>query len=167
MMNMYPMRYLISFGILLFCIACAVPVSAVTFIFQPPQVTMEEGNTTSMAVYASDFPTGLSGYNLTVSLTDGAVAEIANVTFPSWADIYFTGSLPGDSVWVRAVDINEEVQENATDVELCTIGISGESVGSSNITIDVSKCDNDNGENLYPEVSDGEIIVTGDSPTSS
>ncbi len=165
MIQMYPVRYLISLGILLFCIVYFTPVSAVTLSFQPSQVTMDEGSTASMTLYASDFPTGLSGYNLTVSLSDGSIADIVNVTFPSWAAVHDEGSFPGDTVWVKAVDLSAKIQAGTTEVELCTLEIGGESAGNSDITTVVTQCDTDSGESLSPMVSDGEIIVIGDSPS--
>src|SRR3989304_1704756 len=65
---------------------------------------IDTGLITKVNITMSDVPNGLAGYNITVSLSNKSVAEIISVDFPAWAAIHSNGSLPDDSVWLKAAD---------------------------------------------------------------
>ena len=48
-------------------------------------VNVVSGSTTTMAINLDEAPTGLSGYNLTISVADPAVAGIVGISYPEWA----------------------------------------------------------------------------------
>ncbi|MCD6361980.1 MAG: hypothetical protein J7M38_14075 [Armatimonadetes bacterium] len=73
-------------------------------------------NTATANITISALPEGLAGYNITVSLSNSSVAEIIAVEFPSWAVLHANSSLPSSSVWIKAVDLNKNVEAGATDV---------------------------------------------------
>ena len=104
-------------------------------------------NITSTNITANVFPTGLSGYNVTISIANSSIAEIESIEFPSWATLHTNSSLPSSSVWIKAVDLNKKIEENATNVTLVTINLKSKQEGTTFINVSITKIDDDNG---YP-----------------
>jgi len=113
------------------------------------------GLNTTLDITLSEVPTGLSGYNITVSLSNQTVAEIISIEFPAWATLKSNSSLPGNSVWIKAADLSNVVTSGATNVLLAKIKVRGDVPGNTNITIVVNQLDDDNGDSI------GYVIVTG------
>ena len=105
------------------------------------------GNTTSINITADVFPNGLSGYNLKISIANSSIAEIESIEFPSWATLHTNSSLPSSTVWIKAVDLNKKIEENATNVTLATIKLKSKKEGTTSINVSITKIDDDNG---YP-----------------
>ena len=63
------------------------------------------GGTANVEIRLDSAPAGLSGYNITFSLSNPGIAEITQVTFPSWAVITQTSTFPSDQVWLKAGDL--------------------------------------------------------------
>lgn len=130
------------------------------------QITVEdkvvsEGETTNVNLTLDSVPDGLSGYNITISLSSPGVAEIKSVNYPTWAALNDNSSFPADSVWLKAVDLNEEVQDGATNVKLATLTLSGESSGVTELNVTVNKLDDDNGDPIAPSTVEGTLTVSG------
>jgi len=104
-------------------------------------------------------PNGLSGYNLTVALANISIAEIISVTFPAWATLNANSSLPADSVWMKAVDLNDEITSADTNITLGTITVRGDKPGTTSITATVTKMDDDNGYPINPSTELGHLNV--------
>ncbi|AKB34216.1 cell surface protein [Methanosarcina siciliae HI350] len=138
--------------------------STVTLYFDPESSSVSENESTEINLVASLFPAGFSGYNLTVALDNPAVAEIVDIEYPSWALITENSTLPGTSIYLKAVDGNNTVKEGAADVVLATLTISGKESGSANLSIGVDRLDDDSGETIEPEFLAGKIEVTLLSP---
>ena len=105
------------------------------------------GNISSTNITADILPTGLSGYNITISISNSSIAEIESIEFPSWATLHVNSTLPSNSAWIKAVDLNKKIEANATNVTLVTINIKSEHEGNAFINISITKLDDDNG---YP-----------------
>ncbi|AKB30298.1 Chitin binding protein [Methanosarcina siciliae T4/M] len=136
----------------------------VTLYFDPESSSVSENESTEISVLASNFPAGLSGYNLTVAIDDPAVAEIINIEYPSWALITENSTLPGTSIYLKAVDGGDTVQVGAADVVLATLTVSGKEKGSANLSIEVDRLDDDSGNVIEPALLTGKIEVTLQSP---
>jgi len=104
---------------------------------------------------------GLSGYNITVSLSNATVAEISSVSFPDWATIHSNSTLPADSLWIKAADLNDEIKSGAKNITLATITLRGDKQGESDILITVTKMDDDNGNPINPNTVSGHVEVIG------
>ncbi|AKB34214.1 cell surface protein [Methanosarcina siciliae HI350] len=139
-------------------------VATITLYFDPESSSVAENEYTEVNIVASNFPAGFSGYNLTVALDDPAVAEIVDIEYPSWALITENSTLPGTSIYLKAVDGNNTVKEGAADVVLATLTVSGKESGSVNLSIGVDRLDDDSGETIEPEFLTGKIEVTLLSP---
>ncbi|AKB34208.1 Chitin binding protein [Methanosarcina siciliae HI350] len=138
--------------------------STVTLYFDPESSSVSENESTEINLVASNFPAGLSGYNLTVAIDDPAVAEIINIEYPSWALITENSTLPGTSIYLKAVDGGDTVQVGAADVVLATLTVSGKEKGSANLSIEVDRLDDDSGNVIEPALLTGKIEVTLQSP---
>ncbi|AKB27731.1 Chitin binding protein [Methanosarcina siciliae T4/M] len=138
--------------------------STFTLSFDPESSSVAENESTEVNIVASNFPAGFSGYNLTIAFDDPAVAEIIYIEYPSWALITENSSLPGTSIYLKAVDGEDAVQAGEADVVLATLTISGKEAGYANLSVGVSRLDDDSGETIEPSLLTGKIEVTLLSP---
>ncbi|MCQ8893589.1 MAG: PEGA domain-containing protein [Methanolinea sp.] len=120
------------------------------------------GTTVPINVTADNFPNGLSGYSMNVSVASPAVAEITGVTFPSWASLSIHSPLPSGEVSVRASDLAQAVGPGASNVLLVTVTVRGKAAGSTPITVVVKKMDPDGaGDPILPTIVAGTVTVGG------
>jgi hypothetical protein len=131
-----------------------------------PSVHIEDGQiagigaTTVINITLDTAPDGLSGYNMTLALSNTSIAEIISVEFPVWATLNAKGTLPADTVWLKAVDITNSVTPGATNVTLAELTIRGDAEGSCNITAVVTKMDPDGGgDPINTSVNTGRLTV--------
>ena len=146
---------------------------ATTFAFSSVEVIVESGQVdavgkvTTINLTLSEAPNGLSGYNITVSLSNGSVAEIISVDFPAWATLKDNSTLPADAFWLKAADLMDQIKSNATDIVLATLTIRGDEIGNTDIFTDINRMDDDNGNPIYPSITNGLINVIRPTPTST
>jgi PGF-pre-PGF domain-containing protein len=93
-----------------------------------PVIKVEEekgsvGSTISLNVTLSETPDGLAGYNISVSLENPDAGQIMSVGFPEWASLHSNSSLPSDSVWIMATDLNKKVQNSTLNIILATLSV--------------------------------------------
>ncbi|AKB29104.1 Chitin binding protein [Methanosarcina siciliae T4/M] len=138
--------------------------STVTLYFDPASSSVSENESTEINLVASNFPAGLSGYNLTVAIDDPAVAEIVNIEYPTWALITENSTLPGTSIYMKTVDLEDAIQEGAANVVLATLTVSGKKKGSANLSIGAKRLEEDSGDSIEPALLTGTIEVTLLSP---
>lgn len=93
------------------------------------------GETVNVTVVLDSAPNGLSGYNISVALTDPSVAEITAVAFPDWAGMKSSSAVPAGQILLRAVDMSIQVPVGATNVTLATLTVTGRAAGSTGITV--------------------------------
>ena len=121
----------------------------------------EVSSTTTLSITLDVAPTGLAGYTLTISLSDPDIAEITAVSFPAWATVNSNGDLPADSFWMKAADLNHQVEPGATEIDLGTLTIRGDANGKCEISVTVDRMDDDSGDPVTPYVSSGTVTVGG------
>jgi PKD repeat protein len=126
----------------------------------PSSSKISAGSTAKINLTLDKAPNGLSGYNLTVSLSDVTVAELVSVSYPSWATLHDNSTLPADSIWMKATDLSDQVKSGAIEVNLGTLTLRGDNQGTSDIVITVTKMDDDNGYPINPNTISGQIEVT-------
>lgn len=127
--------------------------------FQPSELIVPPNSVKNINLTLSEAPKGLSGYNITISLSNGNVAEIVSVEFPKWAVLNENSSIPADSVWIKAVDLKDQVKSGFKDIILATIAIKGEKQGETEIVAHVEKIDDDYGDPIVPSVKNGRFKV--------
>ena len=132
-----------------------------TVSFNPSQINIPLNSTNTINITLDSAPNGLSGYNISISLCNGSVAEITSIKFPAWATLHSNSSLPADSLWIKAADLNDKIKSGAKNITLATITLRGDKQGESDILITVTKMDDDNGNPIDPNTVSGKIEVIG------
>ncbi|MFH5801981.1 dockerin type I domain-containing protein [Haladaptatus sp. CMAA 1911] len=129
--------------------------------------TVSTGDTTAVDVSMSDVPTGLSGYDITLSLDDGSVATITNASVSdSFGISDVEVSDDGSSVHLRGLDLNNETQPGASGVSLASVEVKGNSAGTATLSVEnVTRVDDDDGNSISVNSSSGQISV--ESPNQS
>lgn len=110
--------------------------SATAYVGQAPK---------EVNVILDSAPGGLSGYDITLSVSDPSLATIAAASKPGWATIGTVGSTPAGSIQITGADINDQVQSGAAGVTLGTVAIQALDVGTVTLTITVTALDDDTG----------------------
>jgi hypothetical protein len=132
--------------------------SAATLSAQDAQVSAV-GESAVVNITLDSAPNGISGYFVTVSVTDPAVANLTSVTFPSWAGLHFNAPLPSTECWISAADLNETITPGSTNVPFASFTVKGLQAGSTTITIDILEIDDYYGDPFTPSIQPGTFTV--------
>jgi hypothetical protein len=116
------------------------------------------GGISNYQIVADTFPIGLAGYDLTCSILNPNVANIVSVTYPSWANLYFTKKYVDGSYRLSGVDLNRRVQSGSGNVLLANVYIKGNSVGSTSFLITKVNMDADGGNRIVSVVKNATIV---------
>ena len=147
----------VSDSIILDTIQPSVNISSVSF--EIPEVIMSVNSSRTLNLTLNTAPTGLSGYNITISVSNESVSQITDVGFPEWASIHSNSSLPSNTVRIKAADINKTIEAGASNITLARLGIRGEAAGITNVLINIQKMDDENGTMIDPDTSMTQINV--------
>jgi len=123
--------------------------------------TLETGGEVEISIALEGADAGVSGYNLTFSLTDPDTAHIVAVTFPGWAGLHQSGPLPADSVWAEAVDLSDSAETAGDPITLCTITLKGVQEGSTVLRIISGEVQDNNGDTISLADTASQIVVSG------
>ena len=106
-------------------------------------------------------PRGLSGYNVNISITNPALAEITAISFPSWAEAMNShGTLPGSqNILMKASDINNNITAGASDITLGTITLRGLFPGTTTISLSSANFDDEDGLDMPLTLTAGNLTV--------
>lgn len=122
---------------------------------------LEPGSVASIPIILDSAPEGLSGCNISVSLSTMEVAEIVSVQYPDWVTLNDNSSVPADFIWIKVVDIGEAINPGAENITIALIGIRCDSAGTTEIHLTVSKMSDDTtGGKIIPSVVNGILTVT-------
>jgi S-layer protein (TIGR01567 family) len=130
-----------------------------TVSFEIPIANLSVNTSRTLNLRLNTAPMGLSGYNITISLSNGSVAQITDVGFPEWASLHNNSSIPSNAIWIKAADINKMIEEGAGNIILASLEIRGVAAGITDILINVRGMDNDNGTMIGPDTSVTQINV--------
>lgn len=122
------------------------------------------GEAVSIPIVLDSVPGGLSGYRVSVSLTNPSVATIASVAFPEWASLKSVSQLPASQVTLQSVDLSQTVPLGGTRITLATLTVRGTATGTTGITIVADPTIGVQGRNgdMYPvAVTPGTLTVGG------
>jgi hypothetical protein len=117
------------------------------------------GDTVPVSLVLDTSPAGVAGYDITVSLSNSAVATITNVSFPAWAILNESTTFPASSVSMRAVDLYKSVDPGATNIPFGMITLRGDSVGSTGVIVTIKNITTDGGDSFTPGVVSGKFII--------
>ena len=127
-------------------------------VLSTSDVTASVGETVSVPVILSQAPTGLSGFDLNVTLANDKVARITNVQFPNFG-LTQSSLISGSQVRLQVVDLNSLVQVGASNVTLATLDIETITGGTSDIQVSVTIMDDDAGNPVQPGTLPGSLSV--------
>ena len=103
----------------------------------------------------------MSGFEIQVTSANGGVAQISGSSYPGYGlSLTQPTSLPAATVTLTAADLAGIVQPGATNIELATVTIRGMGSGSTNVSITVTKLDDDNGLPINPTITVGSVSVS-------
>ena len=137
------------------------PVPAVAAL--TPSLTVQSaqadaGQSVSLAITLSDAATGLSGYDLTISLADPTVATIASTTLPGFG-LVSQQALSASSVRLRAADLMHLIEVGAGQVLLATLTVDGMKPGQTAVTISVARLEDEGGFSISHQVAAGSVTI--------
>jgi PKD repeat protein len=130
--------------------------------FRPQNASVPLGGESFLTLVLERADEGLAGYNVTLSLSDPALASVTTIAFPEWALLGRNGTVPADSIWLTAVDLEDQIEEGALNISLGTIGFRGVAVGESEILISVDRMTGDAGGYIRTSPVPGILNVTAD-----
>jgi hypothetical protein len=107
----------------------------------------------------ADLQNGLSGYNITLTVENPSLADIISVDFPEWVTLKDYSNLPSNTVWIKAVDLNEKVQGNVSEITLAKITLKIKRIGISQLAITSYEIDDDEGSQIDITIQNGTILV--------
>lgn len=118
-------------------------------------------DTIKVNITLSEAPIGISGYNITLTATNSSVVEIISVEFPDWGSNFLkaNSTLPHNFVWIKALDLDKQIEENATDILLASLFIKAKSNGMTSINMSKMRIDDDEGFKITPNIENGSFIV--------
>ena len=156
------MKTLLLFLVMALVIAASGTVGAsqgTTLTMSPPGVTLLPGSTVTYELSINTLPAGLSGYQLDFQLTNPTVGNITGVSYPSWAKLGKTSSLPAGRVTVSAVDLGKAIADGAAGTTLVKITVEAVAAGTSNVKIQNVKIDDDHGGYINPDTPTAQLVV--------
>ena len=103
------------------------------------------GELVKINISLTEAPGGVSGYNISVALSNASVAEIESIELPDWGINFLSknSAMPAHSVWVRAIDLGMQIEENATNIPIVTLLVRTKSGGTTAIYIPRLRIDDD------------------------
>ncbi len=125
-----------NLAVLLCVVALAGQALAAPALEGPPPLSFPAaGDTGTVAINLAGVETGLSGYNLTLSLSPAGIAEIVSVTFPSWARIPMNGTLPASSTYLQAVDLDRNAEPGTSPLPIITATLRALADGETTLAV--------------------------------
>ena len=146
--------FLVFFGL---GIPCASAANVTSFV--PQTVQMDMGASQEVQIVMDEVPAGLAGFEMTILVSNPEIAEITEVSFPSWNSIPENSTVPSSSVLIKSVDLGKKVNSGDTNVLLGTITITGKQAGTANLNIQPGLITADGGSTINPVINPGEINV--------
>ncbi|WP_226022725.1 cellulase family glycosylhydrolase [Halomicrobium salinisoli] len=132
-----------------------------------PPANLVPGHERTASVLLSEAPGGVSGFDLTVSVSDTSVATIESAAVGG--DMSSIGSEPapsddGSTAVISGADLSESVSEGATEVELATVTLAGQSDGETDVGVDVSNLDGNAGDEISVSTRSATLTVVSPGP---
>ena len=134
-------------------------VEAATSTLLAPSITTGVGYAINVPIMLDSAPNGISGFEMTISLSDPNVASIDGVVIPSEFGLTFFEQVSPSEIRVMGLDFNQALQGNLSDVTLATVSMTTTRQGTSAIQISLTRLDDDAGLTVNPQTSDGSLNV--------
>lgn len=134
-------------------------VEAAVSTLSAPSVTTGIGYAVDAPITLDSAPNGISGYEMTITLSDPAIATIDSVVVPPDFGLTYVEQVSTSQVKVMGADLSQAVQGNLSGVNLVTLNLTTTKQGLSAIIISLTRLDDDSGIPILPQVVDGSLTV--------
>ena len=134
------------------------PAEASATTLASSDVIVAAGGTVGVPIVLSEAISGLSGFDLVVSLSNPNVAKLAGVNFPAFGLTSYT-VVSGSEFHLKAVDLMHIVEPGAVDTSLVTVVLESLKKGSSKIEVQIVRLDDENGFAIPVELVAGNVSV--------
>ncbi|RXK50133.1 PGF-CTERM sorting domain-containing protein [Halorientalis pallida] len=121
--------------------------------------TVDENETSTLRLALSRAPAGLSGYEVTLVLSESGVAEITNASYPDTFQLTTEPAITGDGQRVTLEAAVTDTPPGATNVTLATVEVTGTGGGTTAVRVTDAQVDADNGSRVAPAYSAGSVAV--------
>ncbi|MEF8785679.1 MAG: hypothetical protein V5A45_07065 [Haloarculaceae archaeon] len=127
----------------------------------PDSSTVGPDKMTTVSVVLSEAPDGIAGFNITVTVDNPDVLTIRQAHVSDSFGLEET-TRAKDSVSVKGVDLNEEVESGSSDVTLAVVTLEALEEGTTQLTVRSNQFDSDDGSRISVTEQSAEITVSGD-----
>ncbi|MCI0439308.1 MAG: hypothetical protein L0177_09280 [Chloroflexi bacterium] len=117
-----------------------------------------EGQTVSVPIVLSEAPNGLSGFDITVTLSNGSIASISGVQMPDYG-LTSVNLVSSTQARIKAADLKGRIESGAAEATLATLTLKAVKRGSTDIQIAVAMLDDDSGFPIEAQVVNGALTV--------
>jgi PGF-CTERM protein len=121
--------------------------------------TVEENETSTLRLALSRAPAGLSGYEVTLELSESGVAEITNASYPDSFQLTTEPEIAADGQRVTLEAAVTDTPPGATNVTLATVEVGGTGGGTTAVRVTDAQVDADNGSRVAPASRSGSVAV--------
>ncbi|WP_435065485.1 S8 family serine peptidase [Halobaculum sp. EA56] len=105
-------------------------------------------------------PDGLSGFNVTVTVSNATAATLTGASVPREYVLNTTSVGPdGTTLTIKAADTSNVTVPGDTDVTIATVELRGETRGNTSLNVTVNQMDDDDGRPVDPLVEPGVVQV--------
>ena len=140
----------------------AAPVSeveAAASTVSAPSITTGVGYAVDAAITLDSAPNGISGFEMTITLSDPAVAKRDGVAIPPVFGLTRVEQISTSQFKVMGADFSQVLQSNLSGVALASLNLTTTKQGSSAIMISLTRLDDDSGYPIGAQTADGSLMV--------
>lgn len=121
--------------------------------------TVDENETSTLRLALTRASAGLSGYEVTLALSDSGVAELRNASYPDSFQLTTEPDIASDDQRVTLEAAVTDTPPGATNVTLATVEVTGTGGGTTAVRVTNAQVDADNGSRVAPAYSPGSVAV--------
>ncbi|MFB6085103.1 MAG: PGF-CTERM sorting domain-containing protein [Halorientalis sp.] len=121
--------------------------------------TVEENETSRLRLALTRAPAGLSGYEVTLSLSEPGVAEITNASYPDAFQLTTEPRIADDGQRVTLEAAVTDTPPGARNVTLATVTVAGTGGGTTAVRVTDAQIDADDGSRVAPAYDAGSVAV--------
>lgn len=124
-----------------------------------PSITTGIGYAVDAPLVLDSAPNGISGFEMTISLSDPAVATIDGVVVTPEFGINYVEQVSASEVKIMGADLSQVLQGSLTGIPLATLNMTTTKQGSSAIQVSLTRLDDDFGRPINASTADGSLNV--------
>ena len=134
-------------------------VEAAVSTLSAPSITTGVGHAVDVPITLDSAPNGISGFEITLTLSNPSVATIDNVLVTPEFGLRYVEQVSTSEVKISGADIDQVLQGSLSGVPFATLKMTATKQGSSDILISLTRLDDDDGLPMDVQVADGSLNV--------